>query len=68
MLASPIPHLVNMSLSSGKVPAGFKTALVIPIHKGKGKKVSDPASYKPVSLLPAPSKFLEVTVQVKLAP
>jgi hypothetical protein len=44
VLASPIAHLVNRSLASGVVPNGFKIGCVIPIHKGKGESVSDPAS------------------------
>ena len=66
MLASPISHLINMSLATGRVPVGFKTATVIPIHKGKRKSISDPASYRPVSLLPAMSKILEVAVKEDL--
>ena len=66
VLASPIAHLINMSLASGKVPLGFKTGTVIPIYKGKGKRCNDPASYRPVSLLPALSKILELVVKSDL--
>lgn len=65
-LASPIAHLVNRSLSSGIVPTAFKEAIVIPIFKGKGKTVSDPASYRPVAILPAMSKVLESVVKKDL--
>jgi hypothetical protein len=37
VLASPIAHLVNKSLSTGIVPAGFKEAIIHPVHKGLGK-------------------------------
>jgi hypothetical protein len=66
VLASPIAHLVNMSLSSGLVPRDFKKALVVPIHKGGGKPHHDPASYRPVSLLTAMSKILETVVKSDL--
>jgi len=66
ILAAPIARLVNVSLSTGIVPRGFKTAIVVPIHKGKGKKTNDPASYRPVSLLPAMSKILEIIVKEAL--
>jgi hypothetical protein len=39
---------------------------VIPIHKGKGKNTADPASYRPVSILPALSKVLELVVKADL--
>lgn len=66
VLASPIAHLVNQSLASGRVPVGFKTGVVIPVHKGKGKCSSDPASYRPISILPALSKVLELIVKADL--
>ena len=66
VLASPIAHLINMSLASGIVPGGFKTGLVVPIHKGKGKNPTDPASFRPVSILPAISKVLEAVVKADL--
>jgi hypothetical protein len=66
VLASPMAHLINLSLASGKVPAAFKTALVIPVYKGGGKKRTAPSSYRPVSLLPAMSKVLESFVKADL--
>ena len=66
VLASPLAHLVNRSLATGVVPEGFKTGVIIPIHKGKGKSPSDPASYRPVSILPAMSKVLETVVKQDL--
>jgi hypothetical protein len=66
VLASPIAHLINRSLASGVVPSGFKIGCVIPIHKGKGKSTTDPASYRPISILPALSKVLEAVVKSDL--
>ncbi len=37
------------------------------MYKGKGKKVADPASYRPVSILPAMSKILENIVMQDLS-
>jgi len=62
VLASPVAHLVNMSLSQGQVPEAFKAGIIIPIYKGKGKSPDDPASYRPISLLPTLSKVLEIIV------
>jgi hypothetical protein len=66
VLAGPIARMVNVSLATGIVPKAFKRALVIPIHKGKGKSHTDPASYRPVSLLPTISKILESVVKEDL--
>eukprot|EP00095_Tigriopus_kingsejongensis_P009599 maker-scaffold1098_size62903-snap-gene-0.11 protein:Tk09599 transcript:maker-scaffold1098_size62903-snap-gene-0.11-mRNA-1 annotation:"hypothetical protein TcasGA2_TC001664" len=66
VLAGPIAHLVNKSLSSGVVPLGFKIGCVIPVHKGRGKSSADPASYRPISIFPALSKILESIVKSDL--
>jgi hypothetical protein len=66
VLAGPVSHLINRSLAKGKVPAQFKIGRVHPIHKGKGKPREDPASYRPVSILPALSKVIETHVKENL--
>ena len=65
-LAGPISHLVNRSLADSQVPKAFKEGRIIPVYKGKGKSVADPGSYRPVSLLPALSKVLELVVKEDL--
>jgi hypothetical protein len=66
VLAGPVAQLINMSLAEGKVPAQFKIGRVHPIHKGKGKPREDPASYRPVSILPALSKVMETHMKEDL--
>jgi hypothetical protein len=66
VLAGPVAHLINRSLAEGKVPAQFKIGRIHPIHKGKGKPRKDPASYLPVSILPALSKVMETHVKENL--
>ena len=46
-----------MSIKSGKLPNEWKLALVTPIPKPGNK--SDPANYRPISLLSIFSKLLE---------
>jgi hypothetical protein len=58
MLAGPVSHLVNMSLSAGVFLSAFKTALIHPVYKGEGKARGDPGSYRPVAILCALSKVL----------
>ena len=45
ILAGPVAKLVNLSLSTGKVPKMFKSALVHPVYKGSGKDPRSPGSY-----------------------
>ena len=66
VLSDPIGHLVRQSLRTGIVPAGFKVASVRPLHKGKGKDIKAPTSYRPVSILSVLSKVLEKVVHESL--
>ncbi len=59
VLASPIAHLIRLSFGCGKVPSGFKSAIVKPIYKGKGKATTAASSYRPVAILTAMSKIME---------
>ena len=67
VLAAPLAHLVDRSIAAGCVPAAFKTANVVPVHK-KGKDPSLPSSYRPVAILSALSKVLESIVADQLVP
>ena len=58
-LASPLAHMCTLSLVRDEYPASFKPALVKPLHKGSKKPKDEPASYRPVALLPVISKILE---------
>ena len=61
--ASIVPsltRLINLSLSSSKVPNVWKLAHVLPLFK-KGDPC-DVNNYRPVSLLPCPSKIMERVV------
>jgi len=44
----------------------FKKSIVHPVYKGKGKDSKDPASYRPIAILPAVSKILERVVAWQL--
>ena len=62
-LASPIAQLCNTSMASGIVPNMFKIAIINPVYKGQGKDCRDPGSYRPIAILPALSKVLEIAVR-----
>jgi hypothetical protein len=66
VLCGPIAHLVNRSLATGVFPEAFKHGVVLPIFKGGRKDRKDPASYRPVSILCALSKVVELVVKIDL--
>ena len=68
IIALPVDHMLSLSFAKGCVPMAFKTSIVTPIHKGKGKPISSPSSYRPVAILPALSKVMEKIVLQQLSP
>ena len=60
-IAPAITSLFNLSLTQGQLPAKWKLACIMPIPKSQDK--SDPANYRPISLLSILSKLLEKHVQ-----
>ena len=61
-LAPFVNLLINTSIRTGTYPTLFKDAIVVPVFKGGRKDREDPASYRPISVLPALSKVLETVV------
>ena len=57
LIIDPLTHIMNLSLSSGIVPEQMKVAHVIPLFKSGILTLF--TNYRPVSVLPAFSKFLE---------
>lgn len=62
--ATPLAYLVNNSMKHGVFPELLKKALIKPIYK-KGKE-NEPENYRPISLLPAFSKILELAISEQL--
>lgn len=63
-IVTPLAHLINSSLISGIFPNQLKIAKIVPIYK-KGS-VTQPESYRPVSLLTSTSKIYERVVYEQL--
>ena len=57
ILSPSIAALINKSILTGIFPDQLKLAMVFPIHKNGSK--SDPANYRPISILPTISKIFE---------
>ncbi len=66
-ISAPLAHIARLSFNQGMYPTGYKTAIVSPVYKGRGKPALDVSSYRPISILPAMSKVLELLVMEPLA-
>ena len=60
-------EIANEIYQSGIFPEIWKQAIVVPILK-KDKAANDPASYRPISLLPVGAKIVESLVLSKINP
>ena len=57
IISPSLLEIINMSLLTGNFPDSLKLAKLHPIYKGGTK--SDPANYRPISILPVVSKLIE---------
>ena len=58
VIAPSITSLLNLSLATSSVPNDWKTAIIIPIYKGKSR--NDPSNYKPILILSILYKILDI--------
>lgn len=63
-LVIPLTHLINACFREGIFPDALKKALIIPLYK-KGNR-NDPASYRPISILPIISKIFEKAIKIRI--
>jgi len=68
VFAPAITILANLSLQTGRFPARFKSAQVLPLLKKAGLDRSSPANYRPISNLETVSDVLERLVLARLRP
>ena len=54
---NPLTYLVNLSINQGIFPDELQIAKVLPIYKSDAKQLIQ--NYRPISVLPFFSKFLE---------
>ena len=64
IIADPLAHIINLSISHGIVPDQMKIARVIPLFKAGDRSLF--TNYRPISILPSFSKFLEKVVYNRL--
>ena len=60
IIAEPLMHVINQSLSSGIIPNDFKVGRVVPLFKSGSSSNID--NFRPISVLPLVSKILEKCV------
>ena len=56
-ISSPLAHIINLSIMHGIVPDQMKIARVVPLFKSGDKAIF--SNYRPVSIVPCFSRFLE---------
>lgn len=61
IISTSITHIINLSLKTGTFPNKLKDAKVIPLFKPGDRH--DINNYRPISILPALSKFLKEEFQ-----
>ena len=64
VIKGAVTHIINLSLETGIVPNGLKSAIVKPLYKKSSRL--DVGNYRPVSILPTISKILERAVYVQM--
>ena len=64
IIADPLGHIINLSITHGIVPDQMKIARVIPLFKAGDRSLF--TNYRPISILPSFSKFLEKVVYNRL--
>ena len=63
-ISEPLTYVLNISINSGLLPAQLKLARVVPLDKSGDKSLL--SNYRPLSVLPVFSKFLEKVVYNRL--
>ena len=63
-LSEPLSHIINLTLTTGKIPADLKTSIIIPVYKTGDK--CEFKNYRPISSLPCFSKILEKMLYKRL--
>ena len=64
LIACPLTHIVNLSISSGIFPDPLKITRVVPVFKSGDRRSL--SNYRPISVLPIFSKVLERVVYNRL--
>jgi len=64
VIAGPLTHIYNLSLSTGVVPSDWKMAKVTPLHKDGDKNNCN--NYRPISVIPSFMKIFEKAIHAQV--
>jgi hypothetical protein len=64
-LEEPLTYIINLSILQGRFPNKWKLGRILPLSKMKDEGL--PKGYRPVCLLPAASKILEMVIVTQVA-
>ena len=64
LIATPLTHILNVSLSNGEIPVNLKSAKVMPTYKKDCKM--EVGNYRPISILNTISTLFEWIVNQQL--
>lgn len=64
-ISEPLTAIFNASLRSARFPSAWKSAIVVPVYKGKGDRCAV-SSYRPISLTVSTSKIFERIVHKQI--
>ena len=65
VICYPLSSIINSSITSSQFPSQWKCASIRPLHKGGDR--ANPSNFRPISILPVPSKLLEKHVHLQLS-
>ncbi|XP_039278708.1 uncharacterized protein LOC120350215 [Nilaparvata lugens] len=63
-IAEPLAAAINSCFVAGRFPDCLKTARTVPIHKKE--ETSDPANFRPISMVPIFSKVIETEMKMQM--
>ena len=64
VIAAPLSHIINLSMSTGVYPTDWKRSKIIPVYKsGSNNNIEN---YRPISVIPAISKIAEKVIHSQL--
>lgn len=63
-IATPLTHIINISLVNGIFPDHFKKAEIVPVHKTESKNIV--SNFRPISLISNFAKIHEMVIHTRM--
>ena len=65
VICYPLSSIINSSITSSQFPTQWKCASIRPLYKDGNR--ANPSNFRPISILPIPSKLLEKFIHLQLS-